>query len=55
MIIGNQCNDLSLKEDAISECKKFEELFTLYGKCHDVFNSAYYLSDKEIDLLGMYI
>ena len=36
------------------QCQKFAELFTKYGKCHDVFNSAKYLDDDEISTLGYY-
>ena len=44
----------SLKEDAEEVSTKFSTLFEHFGKCHHGFNSSSYMSDNDIDKLGMY-
>ena len=51
-ILVTEDADLELINSATRECKKFEDLFGLYGKCHNIFNSAQYLTENEIGELG---
>ena len=52
-IVEQQCDDHSLKERATNKCKKFEEIFKLYGKCHFIFNSSNIMGEKTLKELGM--
>ena len=51
-ILVTEDADLEFINSATRECKKIEELFGLYGKCHNIFNSAQYLTENEIAELG---
>ena len=54
-IISPQTNDAQLFTKATRGCEKFEMLFHKFSECHHVYNSASYLSDDDIDTLGIYI
>ena len=54
-VIRENFHDNDLLERAEQQCKKFEELFSLYSKCHNVFNGAVELSCQQIYELGKVI
>lgn len=42
----------SRKRDAKSVAEKYCQLFTLFGRCHQIYNSARQMDDKDIQELG---
>ena len=45
-------NHHELQTDTGKVVKNFQEVFTLFGKCHRGYNSSTYKTDEEIDKIG---
>ena len=50
-VVLQQVGDGPIYEESIQKCNIFKTLFTLYSKCHVVFNSADVVSDDVITAL----
>ncbi|XP_057311202.1 uncharacterized protein LOC130649027 [Hydractinia symbiolongicarpus] len=50
-IVQNQCDDQVLYLECQETCKKFEQLFKLYGSCHSIFNSSCIMTQEMLSNL----
>ena len=48
-VVLEQAGEGPIYDNSVENCDLFKSLFTLYSKCHVVFNSAQILSDDVID------
>ena len=52
-IVKDEVGDGDIYHSAVEQCSKFNVLFKLYSKCHNVFNSSCHLTEQDIAALQL--